>query len=61
MVFAFEDGTIYRIAEQTEPHSEETISSGEKVRYVFEINAGAAKRQGIAPGDRIEHPIIGKK
>jgi len=61
MVFAFEDGTIHRIAAQTEPHSEKTISSGEKVRYVFEINSGAAQRQGIAPGDRIEHPIIGKK
>ncbi len=61
MIFAFENGTIHRIAAQTEPHSEETISSGERVRYVFEINGGAARRLGIAPGDRIEHPIIGKK
>jgi len=61
MVFAFEDGTIHRIAAQTEPHSEATISSGEKVRYVLEIKGGAARRQGISPGDRIVHPIIGEK
>lgn len=61
MVFIFEDGTINRIAEQTEPHSEKTISSGQKVRYVLEINGGAAKRFGISPGDKVKHPLIGKK
>ncbi|VAW10178.1 FIG007785: exported protein [hydrothermal vent metagenome] len=61
MIFAFEDGTIHRIAEQTEPHSEDVISSGERVRFVLEIKGGMARRLGISPGDRIEHPLIGNK
>ena len=61
MIFAFEDGTINRIAEQTEPHSERTIPSGGKVRYVLEIKGGLARRLGISPGDRIVHPLIEAK
>ena len=59
MIFAFADGTIHRIAEQAEPHSEKTISSGGDVRYVLEINGGLAKKLKISPGDRLVHPDIG--
>ena len=59
MIFAYKNGTIHRIAEHTEPHSEKTITSGEDVRYVLEINGGMAGKLKLAPGDRIEHPLIG--
>lgn len=58
MLFIRADGTIARIAADTEPLSERTISSGEPVLAVLELNAGTARRLGIRPGDRIEHPLF---
>jgi uncharacterized membrane protein (UPF0127 family) len=40
------------------PFSTDTISPGVPVRFVLELNAGTAERQGIAVGDRLSHPII---
>jgi uncharacterized protein len=40
------------------PYSETLIPSAQPVRAVLELNAGTAKRLGIAPGARIEHPIF---
>lgn len=60
MLFVRADGSIARIASDTEPLSERPISSGEPVLAVFEINAGIADRLGIAPGDRIVHPLFGQ-
>lgn len=58
MLFVRADGSIARIARDTEPLSERQISSGEPVLAVFEINAGISDRLGIAAGDRIDHPLF---
>lgn len=58
MIFAREDGTVARVAEDAEPYSEAVVSSGEPVRFVLEINAGQAREQGIAAGDRLSHPSM---
>jgi uncharacterized membrane protein (UPF0127 family) len=56
MIFVRGDGTIHRIASDTEPFSEQTISSGDTVRAVIEMKAGSARRLGIKSGDKVEHP-----
>jgi uncharacterized membrane protein (UPF0127 family) len=58
MLFVRPDGTIARIAANTEPLSTRTIPSGEPVLSVLELNAGTAARLGIRAGDRIEHPLF---
>ncbi|MGJ3262012.1 MAG: DUF192 domain-containing protein [Salinarimonas sp.] len=58
MLFIDADGTIVRIAEDTEPLSERTIPSGRPVLSVLELNAGTARRLGIEVGDRVEHPLF---
>jgi uncharacterized membrane protein (UPF0127 family) len=58
MIFIRNDGTIARIAENTEPLSERIISSGAPVRAVLEVVAGTVRRLGLAPGDRVAHPMF---
>jgi uncharacterized protein len=58
MFFIRADGTIARVAENTEPLSTRTISSGEPVLSVLELNGGAAARIGAKAGDRVEHPLF---
>jgi uncharacterized protein len=58
MLFIRPDGTIARIAANTEPLSTRTIPSGEPVLAVLEVPAGTAARLGIRPGDRVEHPLF---
>jgi uncharacterized membrane protein (UPF0127 family) len=58
MIFIRRDGTIARIAQSTEPLSERIISSGAPVRAVLEVIAGTARRLGLAPGDRVAHPMF---
>ncbi len=58
MLFIRADGTIARIAENTEPLSQRTIPSGEPVLSVLEINGGVSKTLGIKPGDRVEHTLF---
>ncbi len=58
MLFIRADGTIARIAANTEPLSTRTIASGEPVLAVLELNAGTASRLGIKAGDRVEHPVF---
>jgi uncharacterized protein len=59
MIFIRSDGRILRIAENTEPHSEKIISSGGVAKGVLEVIGGTAKKYGIAPGDRVAHPLFG--
>jgi hypothetical protein len=61
MIFIRGDGRILRIAERTEPLSDRIIPSGGPVRAVLEVAGGTAKKLGIAPGDRIGHPIFSGK
>jgi uncharacterized membrane protein (UPF0127 family) len=58
MLFIRPDGTIARVAANTEPLSTRTIPSGEPVLAVLEVVAGTAARLGIRPGDRVEHPLF---
>ncbi|MFN3548664.1 MAG: DUF192 domain-containing protein [Mesorhizobium sp.] len=57
LLFVAEDGEVRAILPGV-PFSTDTISPGEPVRFVLELNAGTAERQGIAVGDRLSHPII---
>jgi uncharacterized membrane protein (UPF0127 family) len=59
MIFIGEDGRVVRVAEHTQPYAETLIPSFVEVRAVLEVVAGTARRLGIGPGTRIEHPIFG--
>jgi uncharacterized membrane protein (UPF0127 family) len=58
MLFIEPDGRIRKIAAETEPHSEEVISSGGPVRAVLELRGGITGELGIEPGDQIIHPMF---
>ena len=58
MIFIQSDGRIHRIEQNTKPRSLRVISSNGPVRAVLEVMAGASKKYGIAPGDRIIHPLF---
>src|ERR1700738_2172425 len=58
MFFTRADGRILRIAESTEPQSTKIIPSRGLAKGVLEVIAGTAKKYGIAPGDRGEHPLF---
>ena len=57
LLFVSEEGEVRAILPGV-PFSTDTISPGVPVRFVLELNAGTAERQGIAVGDRLSHPII---
>jgi hypothetical protein len=58
MVFIRKNGTIARIAENTEPESTRTISSGEPILAVLELNGGTSSKLGIKAGDRVRHSLF---
>jgi uncharacterized membrane protein (UPF0127 family) len=58
MIFIRGDGQILKIAENTTPLSTRIIPSGGPVRAVLEVIGGTARKLGIAPGDRVAHPIF---
>jgi hypothetical protein len=60
MIFIKADGRILRIAENAKPMSTDVIPSNGPVRFVLELIAGTARKMGIAPGDRVASPLIGK-
>jgi uncharacterized membrane protein (UPF0127 family) len=60
MIFIRADGRILRIAENTEPMSTKQIPSRGPVLAVLEVIAGTARKLGIAPGDRVAHPIFSR-
>jgi uncharacterized membrane protein (UPF0127 family) len=61
MIFIRADGRILRIAENTEPMSTKQIPSRGPVLAVLEVIAGTAHKLGIAPGDRVAHPIFSRQ
>ena len=61
MIFIRADGRILRIAENTEPQSTRIIPSMGLAKGVLEVIAGTAKKYGIAPGDRVAHPLFNAK
>ncbi len=58
MIFIRADGRILRIAENTEPLSTAIIPSGGLAKGVLEVIGGTARKYGIAPGDRVAHPLF---
>ena len=52
MLFLDERGQVVWIGEHTTPNSLALISTPQLVRYVLELEGGAAQRLGIAAGDR---------
>jgi hypothetical protein len=56
MIFIRADGIVHRVETDTEPHSERIIGSKGDVTGVLEMKAGSARRLGLKPGDRVEHP-----
>jgi uncharacterized membrane protein (UPF0127 family) len=58
MIFIAADGRILRIAENTEPFSTRIIPSQGLAKGVLEVIAGTARKYGIAPGDRVGHPLF---
>jgi uncharacterized protein len=61
MIFIRADGRIVRIAENTEPMSTKIIPSRGLAKAVLEVIAGTAQKYGIAPGDRVAHPLFNGK
>ena len=57
LIFIGEDGRVRGIL-PGEPFSEAVISPGKPVRFVLELKAGTARKNGIAEGDRLRHPVI---
>jgi len=60
MIFIQSDGRIRRIEQNTKPGSLRPISSNGSVRAVLEMRAGTSKKYGIAPGDRVIHPLFSR-
>jgi len=57
LLFIGPDGKIKAIL-PGEPYSEAAISPDEPVRYVLELKAGTAAKQGISDGVLLKHPRI---
>lgn len=55
MIFIEADGRIVFIAENTVPHSLESISAGQPVTAVLELRGGRTAELGIAVGDTVRH------
>ncbi|UVK45099.1 DUF192 domain-containing protein [Mesorhizobium sp. AR07] len=58
LIFVGQDGRI-RAIKHGEPQSEAVISPGVPVRFVLELKAGTAARNGIEYGDLLRHPAVG--
>lgn len=58
MLFIRPDGSIARIATNTEPLSTKVIPSGEPVVAVLELNAGVTAKLGIKAGDQVDHTMF---
>ncbi len=61
MIFIRSDGRIHSIAENTTPESLKPIFSRGPARAVLEVAAGTSRRLGLAPGDRVLHPVFGTR
>jgi uncharacterized protein len=60
MVFIAEGGAVHRIEANTEPFSTALIPSEGDIIAVLELNAGAAARIGLKPGDQAIYPGLGQ-
>ncbi len=58
MIFIARDGRVVSVVADAEPLSERIISSGQPAYAVIELNAGAARRISLAPGDMVLHRMF---
>ena len=58
LIFVGQDGKI-RAIKHGEPQSQAIISPGVPVRFVLELKAGTAARNGIEYDDLLRHPAVG--
>ena len=58
ILFIRADGSISRIARNTEPLSDTVIDSGEPVSAVLELRGGLTSERGIDAGDRVVHAMF---
>lgn len=61
MLFIDARGRIVSIAENTTPHSLDTLTAGRPVTAVLELRGGEVARRGIRPGDRVLHEHFGSR
>ncbi len=59
MLFVDAQGRIVNIHQRAVPLSLDVIAAAAPVRAVIELNGGTSARLGIAPRDRVVHPIFG--
>ena len=57
LLFIGEDGRVRAIL-PGQPYSRAAISPGVPVRFVLEFKQGTSAKNGVAPGDRLRHPVI---
>lgn len=57
MIFIGQDGRINAIRQAT-PHSLEIVAPQTQTRFVLELNAGIAGKNGIAVGAKVRHPVV---
>lgn len=60
MIFITAAGKVLRVAQGTEPFSEDIISSEGDAAAVLEVISGTAARLDIKPGDTVEHSLFAK-
>ena len=60
MIFVSRNGRVVSVAADTTPQSERVISSGRPAYVVIELNAGAARKIGLAVGDEARHAVFRK-
>lgn len=58
MIFIGQDFKIKGIIENAKPESERLLRISEPSRYVLEVNAGFAQKNGIQAGDKVKFPGI---
>jgi uncharacterized membrane protein (UPF0127 family) len=58
MIFVKRDGVISHIETNTEPFSQAIIDSEGPALAVIEMGSGSARRLGLKPGDRVQHPAF---
>lgn len=61
LIFIRSDGTIANILANATPLSRAVIPSAGPVLGVLEIGAGEARRLGIAPGQKVNHPMFQRR
>ena len=58
MLFVQDNGRILSIAENTTPHSLDSVAATGVVSAVIELNGGTVSRLRIQPGDIVMHPLF---